>query len=83
MSPDNVDPVSGVRFLRGKSVARAGDPSSRRSQTNELNLSASRHDKFVDDLTGLPLNPELCKAARRKELDYFESKSVWVLRKIS
>ena len=27
---------------------------------------------FVDDLTGLPLPPELCRAARRKEIDYLK-----------
>ena len=56
--------------------------SRRRSQFYELLLSTSRHDRYVDDLTGLPLDPESCKA-RRKELDYFSSKEVWALRKIS
>ena len=45
------------------------EPSRRRSQINDLLLSTSRHDRYVDDLSGLPLDPELCKAARRKELD--------------
>ena len=38
---------------------------------------------YVDDLTGLPLPPNPCVEARRKELDYFKSKGVWVLRPIS
>ena len=59
------------------------DPSRRRSKINDTILAANRHERFVDDLTGLPLDPELCRAARRKELDYFESKHVWVLKKIS
>ena len=42
-------------------------------------ISAAVHDRFVDDLTGLPLPPELCRAARQKELEYFESKGVWEL----
>ena len=35
---------------------------------------------FKDDLNGQPLNPQLVKAARKKELDYFNSKGVWVKR---
>ena len=35
--------------------------------------------KFFDDLTGQPLDPELVKAARAKELAYFENKEVWKL----
>ena len=42
-----------------------------------------RDDRFVDDLTGLPLPPELCKAARQKEIDYFKSKGVWEIRSIN
>ena len=38
---------------------------------------------YRDDITGQPLAPELCKAARQKELDYFESKKVWEVRPIS
>ena len=40
-------------------------------------------DRFFDDLTGLPLPEELCKAARIKDIDYFRSKGVWELRPIS
>jgi hypothetical protein len=36
----------------------------------------------MDDLTGLPLVPELCRAARKKEIDYFKSKGVWEIRSI-
>ena len=32
---------------------------------------------FRDDLTKQQLPTQLVKAARRKELDYFESKNVW------
>ena len=28
-----------------------------------------RNEQFIDDLTGLPLPPDLCRAARQKELD--------------
>ena len=38
---------------------------------------------FVDDLTGLPLPPELCKAARQKEIEYFKSKGVWQIRTVN
>ena len=40
-------------------------------------------DRYVDDLTGLPLPPDLCRAARRKELEYFKSKGVWEMRTIN
>ena len=39
-------------------------------------------ERFVDDLTGLPLPPDLCRAARQKELDYFKSKGVWETRSV-
>jgi hypothetical protein len=42
----------------------------------------NRHERFVDDITGQPLDPELCRIARKAELDYFRSKSVWSLRPI-
>ena len=37
----------------------------------------------MDDLTGLPLRPELCIEARAKEIAYFKSKGVWEIRPIS
>ena len=43
-------------------------------------LIASRPDRFMDDLAGLPLVPDLCRAARQKEIDYFEAKGVWEIR---
>ena len=42
----------------------------------------NRHERFVDDITGQPLNPDLCRAARQKELDYFVSKGVWDMRSV-
>ena len=33
---------------------------------------------FRDDLTGQVLDPTLVRAARKKELDFFEAKGVWV-----
>ena len=46
-------------------------------------LKVSRHERYVDDLTGQPLPPELCRAARATELDYFLEKEVWTIRKVS
>ena len=40
------------------------------------------NERFVDDLTGLPLPPDLCRAARKKELDYFKSKGAWDVRTV-
>ena len=44
---------------------------------------APASDRFIDDLTGLPLPPELCRAARQKEISYFRAKGVWELRPIN
>ena len=35
--------------------------------------AANKNDRFVDDITGQPLPPELCRAARQLEVDYFLS----------
>ena len=40
-------------------------------------FGVSRHERFVDDLTGLPLPEDLCRAARAVELGYFAEKEVW------
>ena len=39
-----------------------------------------QHDTLTDDLAGLPLDPDLCRAARAKEISYFRSKGAWELR---
>ena len=44
---------------------------------------AQRQAVYVDDLTGQPLPPGLCKAACAEELAYFKSKGVWELRKVA
>ena len=41
---------------------------------------AKSTEKFVDGMTGQPLDPDLVRAARAKELRYFEEKQVWVRR---
>ena len=38
---------------------------------------AEKKDQFNDSLTGQPLNADLVRAARRKELEYFAAKRVW------
>ena len=40
-------------------------------------------ERFIDDLAGLPLPPDLCRAARQKEIDYFKSKGVWSVRSMN
>ena len=37
----------------------------------------------MDDLTGLHLPPDLCRAARAKELECFNTKQVWDVRSIN
>ena len=45
-----------------------------------LKVGGERAEVFRDDITGQPLIPELVHAARKKELDYFDSKQVWSVR---
>ena len=48
-----------------------------------LTVGTSRHERYVDDLTGQPLDPELCRKARATELDYLKDMEVSTLRKVS
>ena len=48
-----------------------------------LNVQVDNAQIFKDDLTGQLLDPTLVKAARKKELEYFDGKDVWELRPIS
>jgi hypothetical protein len=45
-----------------------------------LNVQNDNGEIYKDDLTGQLLDPVLVRAARAKELEYFESKGVWRLR---
>ena len=42
----------------------------------------SRHERYIDDLTGQQLPEKLCREARAVELDYFREKEVWAVRKV-
>ena len=46
----------------------------------EINAVYPGEEQFKDAITGQPLIPELVKAARAKELEYFASKGVWYYR---
>ena len=72
----------GVMHDGNDEVAFAQDGGHGRLKHDWHALIAGRPDRFMDDLTGLPLVPELCRAARQKEIDYFKSKGVWELRSI-
>ena len=48
-----------------------------------LKVGTNRHERYVDDLTGQPLDRELCRKARATELEYFKDKEVWTLCKVS
>ena len=37
----------------------------------------------MDANTGLPLDEGLCRAARKKDIDYFKSKGVWEIRSVN
>ena len=45
-----------------------------------FNVECDMDPVFKDDLTGQILDPVLVRAARKKELDFFEAKGVWVKR---
>ena len=45
-----------------------------------LTITVENEETYKDDLTGQLLNPDLVRAARTKELEYFEGKGVWELR---
>ena len=47
-----------------------------------LNVQVEGDNVFRDDLTGQLLDPELVKAARKKEMEHFDGKDVWILRPI-
>ena len=45
-------------------------------------MKVENEKEYRDDLTGQVLDPLLVRAARAKELEYFESKVVWAKRTI-
>ena len=45
-------------------------------QNRDIVAAVSNRRDFIDDLTGLPLPPELCRAARQKEIAYFRAKGL-------
>ena len=49
---------------------------------NILKLSITSDEKFIDDLTGQLLDPALCRAARKKEMDFVREKGLWIKRTI-
>ena len=61
------------------------DRGTRRAPSNDHGLLKLEYhvDRFIDDLTGLPLPPDLCRAARQKEIGAFKPKGVWSVRSIN
>ena len=47
-----------------------------------LKLKVADNDRFVDDLTGQALDPALCRAARKKEMDFVRDKGLWIKRSV-
>ena len=47
-----------------------------------LRFKVADNERFVDDITGQPLDPILCRAARKKEMDYVKSKGLWAKRAV-
>ena len=52
-------------------------------QANLLKMAITSDEKFMDDLTGQPLDPILCRAARKKEMDFVRDKGLWVKRSVN
>ena len=75
--------ASAVFSKRHTGGASASHPSPTDSQELESDMFALRFGMLVDARTGLPLDEGLCRAARKKEIDYFISKGVWELRTIN
>ena len=51
-------------------------------QGNVLKMAIASDEKFMDDLTGQPFDPILCRAARKKEMDFVRDKGLWVKRSV-
>lgn len=49
---------------------------------NVLKFTIQSDERFIDDLSGQPLDPVLCRAARKLEMDFVRDKGLWVKRSI-
>ena len=58
-------------------------PLRRGAVESDTDCCCQTNDRLMDDITGQPLPPELCREARRVEIYYVRSKGVWELRHIS
>lgn len=52
-------------------------------QGNLLKMAITSDEKFIDDHTGQPLDPIVCRAARKKEMDFVRDKGSWVKRSVN
>ena len=43
-----------------------------------IKIAKNEEEEFKDSVTGQPMNGDLVREARRKELEYFESMKVWI-----
>ena len=50
---------------------------------SDVNNISTGSEVFRDSVTGQVLDPTLVRAARRKEMEYFKSKNVWVKKPVS
>ena len=88
-----IDGDDDVRFHHRGDSHDLADPESKPFEAAEIHFMSGaeydfaglpkpgRHERYVDDITGQPLSPELCKKAIATELDYFREKEVRTLRK--
>jgi hypothetical protein len=51
-------------------------------QGQVLKLQIASDERFVDDLIGHQLDPALCRAARKKEMDFVREKGLWLKRSV-
>ena len=81
ISPNHCETLGRVTAgFRGDARAKGYDEVSsiHESEHDSFALrSGIQNDLFIDANNGLPLDEGLCRAARKKEIDYFKSKGVW------
>ena len=72
---DGADEVSLIRDDHTGASGRPNNGVSDLGLIGRYTLMTQASDRFVDDLIGIPLSPDICRAARKKEIDYFREKA--------
>ena len=70
---DGQDEVDQAILLCGTSPSGTLSGTKAQAADNDWTCVARHSDRFINDLTELQLPPDLCREARRKEIDYLKS----------